>query len=1593
MIEYTHVYSIFGECLMPSHRLIVSLLVFFFIILPLAGQFSYMDAKIVDDSSILEQIEKKPDIQKTDGHSILAADPISGVLDSVVVEQYGYFGTGQLDARTDTSHNEQATIPIDNATGWVGSRAQLELWNMERLYVENGTFDDGIDGTTYYPNTVAGYPYGWDFEWDDPSYGGPPGEQNVSTTYDKDAGYIVLQTEGQLDTSSGYVLYRHYDGTYIYWNQTIHNVPYSDNLTLTFMFNYESGIIDKLDLIEGWVWLDVLIDGDYVDYINLMNATECPSRNTWYEFTVANITDPADVFNLEIGIYIQTWYGDNYYYTNPGGDYDQDDVLDFDHTRVNRVLLDNITLLSVTQPSYDSVNLTFHSGTFSLAITELSGYGTAVISNPSYWSDSSLTVGISSNVSISCDYEVKLLSHNFGNSLWAPQPTRVGVAYSVEAGASASLSTFTYVGNEGVAIYENFTVELFIPSDWENVTIYDPFLNDVTSECFYTSGSIEIPTSLLNRLGWWQIVLESPNYAKSVTTQIEDLGLWYSSQLFRPDNLTRVSVNLGTTNQTPTISNPVNVTYYQPDASIWYEESIGSGSNGIANSTQQMLSGGATLAGEWTVTAIWSNGTEVAYGVTLFDMYHTASLVVPAEYTTVQTDVGLIISNFVYYTDADTSAFLLDDSVTITANWTGSIVPFTQDFVKNWWRGEFDTSMLDGGQYTVNVTASRPYFDNVSTQFTVIAIQKTTIEILNAGAIPIERGLNEVFTVQLDFELLNGTGISGANIDISHSGPVGGLSWYNFADNNSGHYSVNIICDISATYPITITLNKSYHSSASDSFTLIIGETGTSIVCLNGTADAVLFGSNYTVVLEYLNSTAGGLIGATLQVLTTSPTTGLNYTGFTPIADGLYTITLIPTTSGSFSIVMSASLLNHETQYVTFTLTATGIPTVLTSVPSTASISVDHNFTVQLRFQDESLNPIDLGHFTVVNPPSGLNISSVIPLGNGLYNFTLIPLGIGTYDVLFRASAYNYQSSSTAFTLVVTEIKTRVEFEGDVTYALAEFEEPYQLIVYYYRSDIASPVNVNGANISVLTQDPGLHITIDEYSGYYLITIRGQAIGTWSLTISANKTNHFIATKQFLFEVEEIDTSVQGSSPFDDLFVGRPYLFTFNYIYEANSSSIFGASVIPFGEGSDWMTFTELGSGQYSVNLTPVELGDYSVLLTFEKFGFVTANYRLTFRVSEIPISIEILQGLRGPEGLGTTFMVRLTESDTGLAITEASVYCNIHDSNENPIYEQAILMQESVTAGVYTTDFEMPSADGTFFIVVSCNIANYVLEENLIMQLQPARDVSTMLLMTVRTYYWVFLGIGAVAMGLMYRRTERRKRVRQNRIALSIKKRFDDVRSLLGVIVLHKDSGLPVYSQILREGLEEAVISAFITAITSFRREFDIETTTEEWGLIPISDIVRVISTNKLICAFITTGNPSAEQQERMIKFAKTVGFIFDDTIEDVPVVVLDHHTTARFNELFDEVLDGALLRTYKLDDSKKFQVSSCADERIASQRDEEFKLEQLAAEIAACGLEEGRVYQAIMRALESRYLVAIDEPLFATKIVRAPDTVAEEG
>jgi hypothetical protein len=241
---------------------------------------------------------------------------------------------------------------------------------------------------------------------------------------------------------------------------------------------------------------------------------------------------------------------------------------------------------------------------------------------------------------------------------------------------------------------------------------------------------------------------------------------------------------------------------------------------------------------------------------------------------------------------------------------------------------------------------------------------------------------------------------------------------------------------------------------------------------------------------------------------------------------------------------------------------------------------------------------------------------------------------------------------------------------------------------------------------------------------------------------------------------------------------------------------------------------------------------------------------------------------------------------------------------------------------------------------------------------------------------------IGALVVGFIVQKVQSRRRKAEYIEAMAVKRRFDDIRGLVGVIVLHRSSGVPIYSKVLKGGFDDSMISGFIAAITAFRSEFEVSQ--REWQIIPISDIIRTVSSQNLICAFITMGSPTGTQEEMMIQFARAIGFIFDSQFENVPTKTLDDETENRFETLFDEMLDGALLVMHRTVEGHKLprNLRLLARSIAAMDTPDEFELEELASIMTRYGLEEARAYKTIMDGIAIGYLEPIDLEPYADLI-----------
>ncbi|MFX1604184.1 MAG: hypothetical protein ACFFCK_11940, partial [Promethearchaeota archaeon] len=235
---------------------------------------------------------------------------------------------------------------------------------------------------------------------------------------------------------------------------------------------------------------------------------------------------------------------------------------------------------------------------------------------------------------------------------------------------------------------------------------------------------------------------------------------------------------------------------------------------------------------------------------------------------------------------------------------------------------------------------------------------------------------------------------------------------------------------------------------------------------------------------------------------------------------------------------------------------------------------------------------------------------------------------------------------------------------------------------------------------------------------------------------------------------------------------------------------------------------------------------------------------------------------------------------------------------------------------------------------------------------------------------------LAMAAAGLRVRARRRRER---QQLALGIKRRYDDANNLLGIVILHRTSGLPVYSNILKGGFEEGMVSAFITAITHFRAEIFADGAEDlTYEVIPISDIIRAVPTKNLVCAFITVGSASPQQEERMVDFSRGVGSMLDFEMTQKPTQSSDTILAQVLEALFDERLDGFLLQYYKRGTAGSFprKYRPVEDALLTTEAADCARPMHMAKNIAhAQGVSEAEASLMVLEAIENELLVACDQ------------------
>lgn len=736
------------------------------------SQFAMFSGEIVDDSGQDPFLS----VSLNGGPRVSAGAPtpptLSGLIDPTTVEQTGFTSTGNVSARTDTTTNTVNGLGIDSGNGWVASELDLSVWNLQSLYVVNGTFDEGIPGTTVSPNgTLSSYPFGWTAVSTNPD---PDQVQKVSYDDSGDA-YVMVQNQAESKEPNPQNEYTHYAGTSVFWNQTMDVSPYTEDFVLRFRYLYLQGPLGTG--FTGSCSLQVFINGTSVWSVALPSLS---GRGTWFDTgdIPVNIAIASGRADFQIGLVIDstmTLDGDE--------DYDGDSLPDGNiNAEAVTLHFDDVSLLGSTSPDCEDVGLLLNIGGSSVTINGTAGVGTAAFENGSYWT-SYLSFSLSADSAVSFDYAAWLRHHRYLNSSGSMDIANEGVSYIIETEESAQLEVYTYLGFLGV--YSDLVIRMYHPYDWQNVTVYDPFLNNVTDYCFIGADFVEVSTAVLDRLGWWRATFDCPNYASSVYVERYDTVAtsWIEDAVFHTNDSIRGVADIGTWYETPVISDPVVFTWLMPNCTSWGSTNVNSSP---IVSPSLVFGSSNTTAGEWCITYFWTNGTEIAYGLGGFALHH-AAILSPVGDTTFEQNVGLTVTVVVTLFDAVTGEFIIDGGAQVVGNWSTSDVQFEANLAANWWEGDFETAVVGAGDFTVVVTSAVAYYEVTPLYITIRSQFLTDLEAPTGPLVPLTYGRSYSFDFLYSIDY-NGSGVVGAQVTATEEGS----EWASVEDVGDGLYRLTV---------------------------------------------------------------------------------------------------------------------------------------------------------------------------------------------------------------------------------------------------------------------------------------------------------------------------------------------------------------------------------------------------------------------------------------------------------------------------------------------------------------------------------------------------------------------------------------------------------------------------------------------------------------------------------------------------------------------------------------------------------------------------------------------------------------------------------
>lgn len=286
------------------------------------------------------------------------------------------------------------------------------------------------------------------------------------------------------------------------------------------------------------------------------------------------------------------------------------------------------------------------------------------------------------------------------------------------------------------------------------------------------------------------------------------------------------------------------------------------------------------------------------------------------------------------------------------------------------------------------------------------------------------------------------------------------------------------------------------------------------------------------------------------------------------------------------------------------------------------------------------------------------------------------------------------------------------------------------------------------------------------------------------------------------------------------------------YIYIRNLISSDITSKIGFGVDEDDTTPEYLGMEVNNITVEDDELqkGSWESLIEngFAEGGyyefditsiwpFVQFDVNGTYEIYKIKPKIEFLSGFATEYMAGNQYFSVNVTGDNGTVISNLKIYFQVMNPSDQVMDQFPVITDEN---GIASVNLDLKETGRGYYIRVQCAEENvYAVSESSSTKFRVINGVTIFLdtmIMLSPLFIAIILGISGY-MVLRHRKLERlRDKWKTDAMIL------EDLLKLSYIMIIHKEVGVAIYSQqISSEKLDPDLISGFLHAISSFKREF----------------------------------------------------------------------------------------------------------------------------------------------------------------------------